>query len=265
MLENYESPVPLDRMLFTMVDPHRGHEVAYNRWYERDHFYAGCMIGPGWFAGQRWAAPRRLKDLRFPAERPGRRSRRRGVPPLHLLDDRRRPGSHLGDPAGSVALRQRPRVRRAHPRAFRDLPVPRHCAPRPRRCAGRARVRPSLPGAGRGRRRARRGHDSRRAARVARCRRRGVVRARRARRHGRELRRARHRSGPGARRAATVTSIGRVGRARCTRATWRCEHRLDGWQRRAHRAARVHRGRPKTRGTRSARTPLRSSRRAAAR
>jgi hypothetical protein len=57
-------------MLFTMVDPQPGHEVAYNRWYERDHFYAGCMIGPGWFAGRRWVAPRPLKDLRFPADSP---------------------------------------------------------------------------------------------------------------------------------------------------------------------------------------------------
>ena len=39
--------VRLGSMLFTLVEPHRGHEVAYNRWYERDHFYAGCMIGPG--------------------------------------------------------------------------------------------------------------------------------------------------------------------------------------------------------------------------
>ena len=57
-------------MLFTMVDPHRGFEVAHNRWYERDHFYGGCMIGRGWFAGQRWISPRRLKDLRFPADGP---------------------------------------------------------------------------------------------------------------------------------------------------------------------------------------------------
>ena len=28
-------------MLLTLVDPHAGHEVAYNRWYERDHFYSG--------------------------------------------------------------------------------------------------------------------------------------------------------------------------------------------------------------------------------
>src|SRR5690606_13438681 len=30
--------VVLGSALFTLVDPHRGHEVAYNRWYERDHF-----------------------------------------------------------------------------------------------------------------------------------------------------------------------------------------------------------------------------------
>jgi hypothetical protein len=42
--------------------------VTYNRWYERDHFYAGCMIGKGWFAGRRWVATRDLKDLRFPTD-----------------------------------------------------------------------------------------------------------------------------------------------------------------------------------------------------
>jgi hypothetical protein len=57
-------------MLFTLVDPHRGYERAYNRWYERDHFYAGCLIGPWLFAGGRWVATRRLKDLRFPADSP---------------------------------------------------------------------------------------------------------------------------------------------------------------------------------------------------
>jgi hypothetical protein len=54
--------------LITLVEPHRGHEVDYNRWYERDHFYAGCMIGAGWFAGRRWVATRALKDLRGPAD-----------------------------------------------------------------------------------------------------------------------------------------------------------------------------------------------------
>jgi len=60
------TPVRLGQALFTMVDPARGHEVAYNRWYERDHIYSGCMIGPGWFAGRRWVAPKWLKELRFP-------------------------------------------------------------------------------------------------------------------------------------------------------------------------------------------------------
>ncbi len=58
-------PIQIGSMLLTLVDPHRGHEVAYNRWYERDHFYAGCMVGPWLFAGSRWVAPRALKDLRL--------------------------------------------------------------------------------------------------------------------------------------------------------------------------------------------------------
>jgi len=63
-------PIKLGSILFTMVEPHKGHEVEYNRWYERDHFYAGCMSGPWLFAGSRWVAPRRLKDLRFPEDSP---------------------------------------------------------------------------------------------------------------------------------------------------------------------------------------------------
>jgi len=63
--------VALGSMLFTLVEPHRGHEVAYHRWYERDHFYAGCMIGPWYFAGRRWVATRDLKDLRIGAAASG--------------------------------------------------------------------------------------------------------------------------------------------------------------------------------------------------
>lgn len=59
--------VELGGMLFTLVEPHRGHEVDYHRWYERDHFYSGCMEGPWLFAGRRWVATRDLKDLRQPA------------------------------------------------------------------------------------------------------------------------------------------------------------------------------------------------------
>lgn len=57
--------VRLGSMLFTLVEPHRGHEVTYNHWYERDHFYAGCMVGPWLFAGRRFVATRPLKELRF--------------------------------------------------------------------------------------------------------------------------------------------------------------------------------------------------------
>jgi hypothetical protein len=59
-------PIKLGSMLFTLVEPHRGHEVAYNRWYERDHFYAGCMIGPYQFAGKRFVATAAMKNLRDP-------------------------------------------------------------------------------------------------------------------------------------------------------------------------------------------------------
>ncbi len=65
-----EYPVKVGSMLFTMVDPNVGHEVAYNRWYERDHFYGGCMVGPWILAGSRWVSPRTLKDKRFPTTSP---------------------------------------------------------------------------------------------------------------------------------------------------------------------------------------------------
>lgn len=57
-------PIELGSMLFTLVEPHEGWAVAYNRWYERDHFYDGCMVGAYNFAGGRWVAPRPYKQLR---------------------------------------------------------------------------------------------------------------------------------------------------------------------------------------------------------
>ncbi len=63
-------PVPLGGALVTLVEPHRGHEVDYNRWYERDHFYAGCMIGAWTISGARFVATRDLKALRYPADSP---------------------------------------------------------------------------------------------------------------------------------------------------------------------------------------------------
>jgi len=50
--------------LITMVEPDPGHEHAYNRWYEDDHFYSGAMHGPWTFAGRRWVAPKALRARR---------------------------------------------------------------------------------------------------------------------------------------------------------------------------------------------------------
>jgi hypothetical protein len=54
--------------LITMVEPHPGHEYAYNRWYEDDHFIAGAMAMPWMYAGRRWVATRDLQLLRYPRE-----------------------------------------------------------------------------------------------------------------------------------------------------------------------------------------------------
>ena len=62
-----DRPIRVGSLLFTMVEPHKGHEVAYNRWYERDHFYAGCMVGKWQFAGSRYVATRDCKAKRYPS------------------------------------------------------------------------------------------------------------------------------------------------------------------------------------------------------
>ena len=64
------APIELGMALFTMVEPHKGHEVAYNRWYERDHFYAGCQIGTYNLGGRRFVATKALKSLRYPDPSP---------------------------------------------------------------------------------------------------------------------------------------------------------------------------------------------------
>lgn len=59
-------PIKVGSCLLTMVDPNPGFEQAYNRWYERDHYYGGCLIGPWLYAGSRWVAPRALRARRWP-------------------------------------------------------------------------------------------------------------------------------------------------------------------------------------------------------
>ncbi|MBM3673943.1 MAG: hypothetical protein FJW88_03145 [Actinobacteria bacterium] len=65
-----QKPIKLGGALVTLVEPHRGHEVTYNRWYERDHFYAGCMIGAWTISGARYVATRDHKAVRFPSDSP---------------------------------------------------------------------------------------------------------------------------------------------------------------------------------------------------
>jgi hypothetical protein len=62
--------IALGTVLFSIVEPRPGHEREFHRWYERDHFFAGCMIGQNYFSGRRWVATRPLKALRFPADTP---------------------------------------------------------------------------------------------------------------------------------------------------------------------------------------------------
>jgi len=61
--------VALGHAILALHDPHRGHEVAFNRFYERDHMYAAAFA-PFTLAAQRWVATRALKDLRYPADGP---------------------------------------------------------------------------------------------------------------------------------------------------------------------------------------------------
>jgi len=62
--------IALGSALFSLIEPQPGHAREFNRWYERDHFYAGCMIGANVFSGRRWVATRALKALRWPVQQP---------------------------------------------------------------------------------------------------------------------------------------------------------------------------------------------------
>jgi hypothetical protein len=61
-----QPPVELGHAIFALHEPHEGHEIAFNRWYERDHMYAGGIMAPWTMAGFRYVATGALKDLRYP-------------------------------------------------------------------------------------------------------------------------------------------------------------------------------------------------------
>ncbi len=50
--------------IVSYIEPERGHERDFNEWYERDHFPATVLAGPGAFAGARFVATKRCKQRR---------------------------------------------------------------------------------------------------------------------------------------------------------------------------------------------------------
>jgi hypothetical protein len=57
-------PVAIGTAVVAYIEPHTGAAREFNRWYERDHFYAAAMAGPGMYAGARWVATRECKEVR---------------------------------------------------------------------------------------------------------------------------------------------------------------------------------------------------------
>lgn len=49
--------VKVGHALITMVEPHVGHERAYHRWYEDDHYIAGAMAMPWMYASRSAGSP----------------------------------------------------------------------------------------------------------------------------------------------------------------------------------------------------------------
>jgi hypothetical protein len=56
--------VDVGTAIVAYIEPHAGCERDFNHWYERDHFYAAAMAGPGAFAGGRFVATRDCKARR---------------------------------------------------------------------------------------------------------------------------------------------------------------------------------------------------------
>ena len=56
--------VAVGTAIVAYIEPHEGQAREFNRWYERDHFYAATTAGPGAFSGARWVATRACKSVR---------------------------------------------------------------------------------------------------------------------------------------------------------------------------------------------------------
>jgi len=62
--------VVLGHAILGLIEPHAGHERAWNRYYERDHLIAAGSSAPFTFSTQRWVATRRHKAVRAPQDNP---------------------------------------------------------------------------------------------------------------------------------------------------------------------------------------------------
>ena len=62
--------VELGHAIFTLMEPHPGFELAWNRYYERDHLIAGGSFAPWTMSTQRWVATRAHKSARAPRQNP---------------------------------------------------------------------------------------------------------------------------------------------------------------------------------------------------
>jgi hypothetical protein len=58
--------VEIGTAIVSYIEPHPGQARAFNEWYERDHFPATVLAGPGVFGGARFVATRACKALRPP-------------------------------------------------------------------------------------------------------------------------------------------------------------------------------------------------------
>jgi hypothetical protein len=59
-----DNPIRLRAGVVTLLDPKRGAEISFNRYYESERFFTAVMLGPGVIAGRRFVARRHEKEQR---------------------------------------------------------------------------------------------------------------------------------------------------------------------------------------------------------
>lgn len=56
--------IEIGTAIVSYIEPHPGQAREFNEWYERDHFPAAVLAGPGVFAGARFVATKACKESR---------------------------------------------------------------------------------------------------------------------------------------------------------------------------------------------------------